>query len=213
MERLVRHRIRMGAAAFLVLGQVGCAAGRAAGPAVPTGAVELRDRQVCEAFAEADPRTESTGGWVALGVMMLPFLVMPPYGLVVPLSAFGQAREAQKRNASRHEATRHACLEPARLATTLGPEHPEVAQSLETLARMYEARERRAEATALYGRAAAIYDRLLARGELGADPAARLETHARVLLQAGRDTEALEMAARAEAIRQAPDARPHSAAE
>ncbi len=81
----------------------------------------------------------------------------------------------------------------------LGPEHPNVATSLNNLAFMYHDQGKYAEAEALYKRALAIDEKAL--GPEHPDVAQSLENYAALLRKTGRSTEATKMEARAKAIR------------
>jgi len=81
----------------------------------------------------------------------------------------------------------------------LGPEHPDVAASLNNLAALYDAQGQYAEAEPLYQRALAIWEKAL--GPEHPDVDTGLENYAALLQKLGRSDEAKRMEARAEAIR------------
>ncbi len=81
----------------------------------------------------------------------------------------------------------------------LGLEHPDVAQSLNNLAVLYEAQGKYAAAEPLYKRSLAIRGKAL--GPEHPDVAQSLENYAALLRKTGRGEEAEEMEARAQAIR------------
>ena len=82
---------------------------------------------------------------------------------------------------------------------TLGHEHPDVAASLNNLAKVYTDQSRHAEAEPLYKRSISILEKTV-------DPdhphmALNLENYAQMLRKLGRNAEAGEMEVRAKAIR------------
>jgi tetratricopeptide (TPR) repeat protein len=81
----------------------------------------------------------------------------------------------------------------------LGPDHPDVAQSLNNIALLYHARGRYAEAEPLYQRSLAIWEKSL--GPRHPNVAQSLENYAALLRQTARADEAERMAARAKEIR------------
>ncbi len=81
----------------------------------------------------------------------------------------------------------------------LGPEHPNVATSLNNLAVLYHTQGRYTEAEPLYQRALAIHERVL--GPEHPNVAQSLENYAVLLRKTGRRAEADEMESRAKAIR------------
>ncbi len=84
-------------------------------------------------------------------------------------------------------------------AVELGPEHPDVAQSLNNLAALYQAQGRYAEAEPLYKRSLAILEKAL--GPEHPDVAQSLENYASLLRETKREDKAEEMETRAHAIR------------
>ena len=84
---------------------------------------------------------------------------------------------------------------------TFGPEHPNVAGSLNNLALLYKAQGKYPEAEPLYRRALGIREKAL--GPVHPDVATVMENLAVLLRKTGRVAEAEKMAARAEAIRAA----------
>ncbi len=86
-----------------------------------------------------------------------------------------------------------------RWCAALGPEHPDVAISLNNLARLYTGQGRYAEAEPLIQRALAIWEKAL--GPDHPDVANGLEIYPFLLHRTGRGDEAAKMEARAKAIR------------
>ncbi len=84
-------------------------------------------------------------------------------------------------------------------AEGLGPEHPDVAQSLNNLAALYRAQGKYAEAEPLYKRSLAIWEKAL--GPEHTLVAQSLENLAHLLRKTGRGNEAAKLEARAKAIR------------
>ncbi len=82
----------------------------------------------------------------------------------------------------------------------LGPEHPDVAQSLNNLAELYRAQGNYAEAEPLYQRSLTIKE--MALGPEHPAVATSLENYAALLRQTARADEAERMEARAKAIRE-----------
>ncbi len=80
----------------------------------------------------------------------------------------------------------------------LGPEHPDVATSLNNLAELYNAQGRYAEAEPLYKRALAIWEKVL--GPEHPNVVAGLENYAALLRETGRSAEADKLEARAKVI-------------
>ncbi len=81
----------------------------------------------------------------------------------------------------------------------LGPEHPDVATSLNNLALLYQAQGNYAEAEPLFRRSLAIYEKAL--GPEHPSVATSLENYAALLRKIGQPDEAANMEARAKAIR------------
>ena len=81
----------------------------------------------------------------------------------------------------------------------LGPEHPEVAMSLNNLALLYRNQGHYTEAEPLHKRALAIREQAL--GPEHPDVATSLENYATLLRETGRSAEAAELELRAKAIR------------
>ncbi len=77
--------------------------------------------------------------------------------------------------------------------------YPDVAQSLNNLAALYDTQGRYGEAEPLHKRALAIREKAL--GPEHPDVATSLENYAALLRKTGRDTEAAKLKARAKAIR------------
>ncbi len=81
----------------------------------------------------------------------------------------------------------------------LGPEHPDVAQSLNNMAELYLARGRYAEAEPLHKRALAIWEKAV--GPKHPHVAASLENYAALLRMLNRVAEAVTLEDRAKVIR------------
>ncbi len=81
----------------------------------------------------------------------------------------------------------------------LGPDHPDVAQSLNNLGGLYKVQGKYAEAEPLYQRALAIREKAL--GSEHPELATSLENYAALLRETPRADEAARMEARAKAIR------------
>ena len=88
---------------------------------------------------------------------------------------------------------------PFRNVANIGPEHPNVALSLNNLAGLYHDLGNYAEAEPLYRRALTIVEKAL--GPEHPNVATTLENYAALLRETGRADEAGEMEARAKAIR------------
>ena len=108
------------------------------------------------------------------------------------------AKNAGTRTAAYDEAM-NACRRPALLTRELGPEHPEVAQSLHALAYRYHRLAELAKAESLYGQALTIQERTL--GVDASEVATILDDYAALLRQTGRIAEARVLEERAAAIR------------
>ena len=81
----------------------------------------------------------------------------------------------------------------------LGPEHPDVATSLNNLADIHKARGRYAQTEPLYKRALSILEKAL--GQEHPNVATSLESYAVLLRKIGRDAEAERMETRAKKMR------------
>ena len=95
--------------------------------------------------------------------------------------------------------SKHGGARTGRLFSIVGPEHPDVAASLNNLAVLYDDQGKYAQAEPLYQRALAIVEKAL--GPEHPHVATSLETYAIMLRETGRDDLAAEMEARAKAIR------------
>ncbi len=91
----------------------------------------------------------------------------------------------------------HRC--PSISVLALGPDHPDVAASLNNLAELYRAQGKYAEAEPHYQRALVIREKAL--GPEHRDVAQGLENYAALLRETGRGTEATKLEARVKAIR------------
>ncbi len=125
-----------------------------------------------------------------------------------PDMASGQSSElmeAHKSYKTLYQQGRYAEAEPlyqrslAIREKALGPEHSDVAQSLNNLAALYDAQGRYADAEPLHKRALAIWEEAL--GPDHPDVATSLENYAALLRKMSRDDEAVKLGARAKAIR------------
>ena len=159
MDTGFRRAIFPWAAAMMFVTQVGCAAGFPARPATELGAG--RHSEACEAYAKAEanaaepvpldlPATKRMLGGAHPGALVatsgvsavLLFVAAP---VLYYEAAVLAVKDYRARGRVREEALR-ACLEPDALAAWLGPEHPEVAESRERLARLRaDLEERQAE--------------------------------------------------------------------
>jgi len=81
----------------------------------------------------------------------------------------------------------------------LGPEHPDVAQSLNNLAELYRAQGQYTKAAPLYQRALAIWEKAL--GSEHPRVATVLENYALLLWETNQKAKAAELMTRAQAIR------------
>ena len=85
------------------------------------------------------------------------------------------------------------------LETALGPEHPDVVASLAGLAAVYYHQDRYSEAEPLYQRVLGVYERVLDPEDIRM--AETMEAYADLLRRTAREAQAVEMEARARAIR------------
>ena len=81
----------------------------------------------------------------------------------------------------------------------LGPDHPDLATSLNNLAILYRSQGRYEDTEPLYQRFISIKEKALGRDHPSL--ATGLENYASLLRETGRDSEAIELEARAKAIR------------
>ena len=149
----------------LLVAQVGCAAQGVRVPAVPRStAVSEAERAKCDAFAQEEAKTASTrsigkafsefgslaGG---SGSGSLADLVLIPLGITLALlggtinAAWTAHKNAEERDAAYARAM-ELCLNPALMEQRFGPDHAEVARSLESLAARLAARGRSSAWTA-----------------------------------------------------------------
>ena len=106
-------------------------------------------------------------------------MVMRPDGLRIlgaPPAILGEAAKNARTNQATREAALREYLEPPRLERALGPEHPALAESLDTLARGCAAVGDLTRAEPLYPRALAIPEQAL--GPDHPDVGATLQRHA-----------------------------------
>lgn len=195
----------------LLVAQVGCAARGVGLPlAPPPVPVSEADQKTCEEYS-ARQKQKSVAGPALLGVVLTPIGVGlgllgavggHPEGVGLPVAAFTWASDNAKENRATREAAFRSCLEPIVRARALGPEHPDVAESLRTLADGCVAVEAFGKAEPLYQRALAIQERAL--GAQHPEVSRTLESYATLLRRTNRDAEAALMEARATAIRATP---------
>lgn len=195
----------------LLVAQVGCAAPGAGVPLAPRPVpVSEVDQKTCEEYS-ARQKQKSVAGPALLGVVLTPIGIGlgllgavggHPDGVGLPLAAFKWAADNAQANRSTREAALRSCLEPVERAHALGPEHPDVAESLRTLADGYVAVEDFSKAEPLYERALAIQERAL--GAQHPEVSRTLASYATLLRRTNRDAEAALMEARATAIRATP---------
>lgn len=189
---------RAASALLLAVTWSACAAPRYTPPA----SVPEADRRTCAEFArgEASALFSDTPTEVKRvlsdAARFPPMLLLAP--ILVPLAAASNA-DNDARYQALYEAAMKTCVEPVVLAQTLGPEHPDVAKSLDRLAQLYAFRGKQAEAEALYRRALAIQER--APGPAGPELAGTLDHYAALLRQMKREPEAADLERRANAIR------------
>lgn len=193
----------------LLVAQVGCAARSV--PVTPSGvpvAVSAADRTACEELLRAEAKaarerasTSSSrsggsgeGAWAAFFLLLFAPVTVPGLVAMAPFILIEERAAARVR-----EAAVHQCLEPVIQAATLGPDHPDVARSLGSLASRYAAVGNDTRAEALYVRALAIQEKALEPDH--PDVANTLDGYARLLRKLNRDAEADQMEARAKAIR------------
>ena len=125
--------------------------------------------------------------------------------ITLPLAALSNHDNDAKHQAV-YEAAMKTCVDPVVLAHTLGPDHPDVARSLDRLAQLYAFRGRQTEAEALYQRALTIQEH--APGPASPDLAQTLEHYAALLRAMAREPEAVDLERRANAVRAETGPRP-----
>src|SRR5436309_325772 len=111
-------------------------------------------------------------------------MVMRPDGLRIlgaPPAILGEAAKNARTNQATREAALREYLEPPRLERALGPEHPALAESLDTLARGCAAVGDLTRAEPLYPRALAIPEQAL--GPDHPDVGATLQRHAALIAE------------------------------
>jgi len=131
-------------------------------------------------------------------------LYFGPYGIFLgpilgPIAAVSVTQHNARVRQPHFDVAMRICLEPARLAETFGPDHPEVASSLHGVAERFVAKEKYGHAEPLYRLAFAIQEQAL--GPEHHDVAATLDAYATVLRKLNREAEAEEMTTRAQKIR------------
>jgi len=183
--------------------------------AEPATTVSEPDRRVCEELAKAEAaevKVRSVGAGFGDGVLV--GLTPPiPIGIAfygagfAVLGGIGALVQASK-NAGIRQATydgamktcMELAMEPALLAETLGPDHPDVASSLHQVADRHAAKERYAQAQPLYQLALAIREQAL--GPEHRDVGESAERLAALLLAQGKHAEADLLYRRVLAIRE-----------
>ena len=193
------------------VGLAACAGPRAH-PALPA-AVSESDQAACTAFAHQ--RTEhmrreaaraSRSHWTAndtawtIGfIVALPVLV-PAFVTSLP---FGTWKALRNPNPDTWQLVEERlvslCTEPARLAATVGPRHPDTARALVALADQYQEADRIESALDRYRQALTIQEDAL--GPEHPVVVVTLDGYARALSKAGRAAEAASMEDRARRIR------------
>ncbi len=211
-----RRQLLIWTAIPLLVGQVGCATQGVRAPADPRPATASEaDQAKCDAFARDEAKsagTASTGKafgrwWIPMATGSIADIVLLPLSIAVGLvgGTIDAGWTAHKNAGEGHAAyarARDLCLTPALMAQRLGPEHLEVARSLEILADRYVAQGKFTEAEPLYERALAIKEKA-PEAEVS-DVATTLESYAAVLRKMNRQVEAEPMETRAKAIREKP---------
>src|SRR5262249_706435 len=173
MRHLTTRRVLKWAAVPLIVTQVGCAARGVRVPPVDAQAtITEADQKACDEYVRKQ-KTKSVAGLSILGVVALPVSVGLAGLSVATLNLEGvqilQASPAifqeVAKNAKTNEPTRETahrqCLEPRRLEQALGPDRPDLAESLAALAHGYAAIGDPARAEPLYQRALTIQERAL----------------------------------------------------
>jgi tetratricopeptide (TPR) repeat protein len=187
---------------------------------VPPG-VSDAERQECEAFARTEAEQaasavpsrageyarEAGGGIIIIsggaGILFAPAAVL--VGAIV--GSAQTTRERTKSRATQYTIAMDQCLKPVLLAQRLGAAHPDVAEALLSLAWAYGAQGQRDTAKALVQRAEPLLRQALEACEQALGPdhldiAAALDRMASVLRREGRQLEAADLEARANAIRE-----------
>jgi tetratricopeptide (TPR) repeat protein len=215
MARLATRRLLAWTAIPLLVGQMGCAARGVRVPVDPRfPAASEAERAKCDGFAQEEAKTAGTnsvgkafgeGGRFLGASGTLADIVVVPLGITLALlDGTVHAAAAARKNAEERDAVyaraMELCLSPTSMAQQFGPEHIEVARSLNVLADRYATQGKAAEAEPLYERALAIEEK--AMGPEGLDLAITLESYAAVLRHMNREAEAEPMQARAKAIRE-----------
>jgi len=168
-------------------------------------AVSHADRQRCEQFAESEADTiKDTRGEAVLGAIgaSLFFGGGAPYAFVlfgIPTIA-GHVSAYSKAHTAAYNRALSECLEPMMIESNLGPEHPDLAQSLMNLAERFKTAGKYDEAEQLYRRSVVIQEKAL--GPDHPDVATTLEIYANILARLDRQSEAEEVVARYSSIRE-----------
>lgn len=188
--------------------QPGTGIGLPASSETPPTTVTEADRKSCEELARAeaadaaDVRGGSVAGDIAVG-LLVGLLGVLTYQPLAPIGAgkyvYDNAKVRQAAYEHAYDHAMQACLEPAHLAETLGPDHPEVASSLHRVAERFVAKEKYGHAEPLCQLALAIQGQAL--GPEHPDVAPTLDAYAIVLRKLNREAEAEEMTTRAQKIR------------
>jgi hypothetical protein len=196
----------------LIVAQVGCAArGVQVAPTPPPPSVSEEDRQACAEFSKREakavktrPVADAAGHGIAEGLLVGLYFLNPALGLfMAPALAIGGAIDQSPKNSSTRKrayaSAEETCLKPVILAETLGPEHPDVASALRSLAYGYANQKDYAAAELLYLRALGIQEGAL--GPEAAEVATTLDAYATLLRATNREEQATDFKARADAIR------------
>jgi tetratricopeptide (TPR) repeat protein len=221
MTLVIRHRLVVGISALLLLTQVGCAARSVAVAAPPDGgraAPTPAEPVDCASFARAEAaalhqpsaaaqglKTFGTGvlmgilGVASGGTCLTCAFIAPIAILGAPFQAVSIARDNSRARESAHASALELCRKPNTLEAELGPDHPDVARSLQVLAVRYVALGRADQGEALHRRALDIRERALPDGH--PEIAESLEAVAVLLRRANQIEEAEAKERRAKTIR------------
>ena len=203
----------------LIVAQVGCAArGVHVAPTPPPLSMSEEDRKSCAEFAKREAKAlktksaaDAAGEGLAAGLVAGFYFLNPGVVMLMgPALAIGGAIDQSLKNSAARKMAyaggEVTCLRPAVLAETLGPEHPDVASALRSLAYGYANQTDYAAAELLYLRALGIQERIL--GPESEEVAMTLHAYAEVLQVTHREEQATELKARADAIRAGVERRP-----
>ena len=197
MRHVPSRRLLKWSAALLTVAQVGCAAKEVhVATTPPAPAVSEQDRQTCATFAQR--RADEVGS--VEHASLDGFHQGLTAGILYAFYSESHARQANElARKNVYADSEERCLKPVNLASTLGPDHPDVAVALRDLANEYAYHEDYRAAQPLYPRALAIQERSF--GPVSDDVATTLEWYGRLLRAMHRDEEAASIEARAQSIR------------